>query len=89
MSVQMSVRLSKLSLLMVLGLGLSACAQISRETAGSAGLADDDAACRSSGAPGSDAYAACVKNRDVSREQSQARRDRTHKRVAEDMLNSR
>lgn len=85
----MSARISKLSVIVVLGFSLSACAQISRETANTAGPSDDEAYCRSSGAPGSDAYAACVKNRDVSREQSQARRDRTHKRVAEDMLNSR
>lgn len=66
---------------------LGACAQVSRETA--SGPADDDSHCRSSGAPGTDAYAACLKNRDAAREQSQGRRDRTHRRVADDMLNSR
>lgn len=85
----MSARLSKFFVLVVLGLALSACAQVSRETASATGPADDESYCRSSGAPGSDAYAACIKNRDVAREQTQARRDRTHKRVAEDMLNSR
>lgn len=85
----MSVRLSKFVLLVGLGFALSACAQIGRETATAAAPADDDAYCRNSGPPGSDAFAACVKNRDVSREQSQARRDRTHRRVADDMLSRR
>jgi hypothetical protein len=80
-------RLSKIFAVIGTCFLLGACAQLSRETA--AAPADDESHCRSSGAPGTDAYAACLKNRDVAREQSQGRRDRTHRRVADDMLNSR
>jgi hypothetical protein len=85
----MNARFSKFLLVTVMGVSLAACAQINRETATAAAPADDDAYCRTGGAPGSDGYAVCMKNRDVAREQSQVRRDRTHKRVAEDMLNGR
>jgi hypothetical protein len=51
---------------------------------------DDDALCqKSAGPPGSNGYAACMKDRDVARAGSQARVDRAHRRVTEDMLNAR
>jgi hypothetical protein len=78
----------RLLLTIVVGLALAGCMQTSRATA-TAPAADDDAACRSNGPVGSNGYAACMKDRDVAREQSQARMDRSHRRVSEDMLNGR
>jgi hypothetical protein len=50
---------------------------------------DDDAYCQKAGAPGSSAYVACRKNRDVasSRAASSDRYERAHKDMAERMLN--
>ncbi len=78
----------RLLLTIVIGLSLAGCLQTGRETA-TAPAVDDDAVCRSSGPAGSNGYAACMKDRDVAREQSQARMDRSHRRVSEDMLNGR
>ena len=74
---------------------LGGCAQMSqdgpvasREQA--APVVDDDAYCRSNGGePGSSAYVACRKNRDVaaSRAASSDRYERAHKNMAERMLN--
>lgn len=77
------------------GLLLAGCAQMSQQTARSeppAAAADDDTYCRANGvAAGSPAYVACRKDRDVAavRAGSSARMDRTHKNLAEDMLNGR
>lgn len=80
---------SRLLLTIVVGVSLAACMQTSRETA-TAPAVDDDAFCqRNAGPPGSNPYAACMKDRDVAREQSQARVDRAHRNVTEDMLNAR
>lgn len=74
---------------------LAGCAQINQETAASAQPApvvDDDAYCRANAGPaGSSAYVACRKNRDAAavRASSDARLDRAHKNLAEDMLNRR
>ena len=84
----MRATLHRLLLTIVVGLSLAGCMQTSRETA-TAPAVDDDAVCRSKGPAGSNAYAACMKDRDIAREQGQARMDRTHRRVAEDMLNGR
>jgi len=74
---------------------LAGCAQLSQETSASAQPApavDDDAYCRANaGVPGSSAYVACRKNRDVAavRGSSDARLERAHRNLAEDMLNRR
>jgi hypothetical protein len=68
---------------------LGGCLQTGREVAAAAAV-DDDALCqKNAGPPGSNPYAACMKDRDVQRSQSVARTDRAHRRVAEDMLNPR
>lgn len=78
-----------LLLAIVVGLSLAGCMQSAREQA-EAAVVDDDALCqKNAGPPGSNPYAACMKDRDVARAGSQARMDRAHRRVSEDMLNSR
>ncbi len=81
--------LTKFLLATAVGLSLSACMQTAREQVEAAAV-DDDALCqKSAGPPGSNGYAACMKDRDVARANSQARVDRAHRRVTEDMLNAR
>jgi hypothetical protein len=76
-------------LIMAIGLSLGGCFQTAREDVAAAAV-DDDALCqRNAGPPGSSPYAACMKDRDGRRSQSQERKDRSHRRVAEDMLNGR
>jgi hypothetical protein len=75
-------------LLVLAGLALSGCLQSGREAAATA-VSDDEALCRGKGQPGTDAYAVCLKERDIARDQSQARIDRAHRRVSEDMLTGR
>jgi hypothetical protein len=80
------------TLLLAAGLFLAACAQIAPQSPAvvAAAEADDDAYCRRSGGPpGSDGYAACLKERDASRHATQGRMDRTHQRMVDDMLNRR
>lgn len=84
----MRASFSRCLVLLAAALALAGCFQTGPSPVASA-AADDEALCSSRGAPGSNDYAACMKNRDVAREQSQARTDRTHRRVAEDMLNGR
>ena len=80
---------SRLLLTLVVGLSLAGCLQTAREELAAAQI-DDDALCqKNAGPPGSSPYAACMKDRDVARSQSQARMDRSHRRVSEDMLNAR
>ena len=58
------------------GLSLAGCFQSAREQAEAAAV-DDDALCQKNGGPpGSNGYAACMKDRDVQRSSSQARIDR-------------
>lgn len=53
-------------------------------------VADDDAYCRANaGEPGSSAYAACRKDRDVGAIRSNARMEQAHRNLAESMLNGR
>lgn len=75
---------------------LGGCAQMSQEGGPlasreqAAPVLDDDAYCRANGGePGSSAYVACRKNRDVaaSRAASSDRYERAHKNMAERMLN--
>ena len=71
---------------------LTACAQIAPQSPAvvAAAEADDDAYCRgTAGPPGSNAYAACLKDRDAVRTAGQSRMDRTHQRMVDDMLNRR
>ncbi len=69
---------------------LAACAQTKDTpffaTAKSSG--DDDAYCRAnSGEPGTSAYAACLKDRDVGAIRSDDRMEQAHRNLAEGMLN--
>ncbi len=69
---------------------LTGCAQFERSPAPAA-VVDDDAYCRTNGGePGSSAYAACLKDRDVaaSRGSGSSRIERAHRNLAEDMLNN-
>jgi len=70
---------------------LSACAQFERNTSPQATV-DDDAYCRANGGePGSSAYVACRKARDVQSSRaagSNSRIERSHRNLAEDMLNN-
>lgn len=85
----MHATITKLLLTLAVGLSLAGCMQTARQHAETA-VVDDDALCqKNAGPPGSNAYAACMKDRDVARANSQARVDRAHRRVTEDMLNAR
>lgn len=85
--------------LLAAGLALAGCAQMSQtqsvlqsasQSAPPVAALDDDAFCRAGGAaPGSSAYVACRRDRDVAASRSDARMDRAHKNLAEDMLNGR
>ena len=80
---------TKILLTVAVGLSLAGCMQTAREQA-EAAVVDDDALCQKRGGPaGSNGYAACMKDRDVARASSQARVDRAHRNVTEDMLNAR
>lgn len=71
------------------GLLLTGCAQFERNQP--VAVTDDDAYCRANGGePGSSAYAACLKDRDVaaSRAAGGSRIERAHRNLAEDMLNN-
>jgi hypothetical protein len=79
----------RLLLAMLVSVSLAGCLQTARQQV-EAAVIDDDALCqKNAGPPGSGAYTACMKDRDVQRGQSQARMDRSHRRVADDMLNGR
>jgi hypothetical protein len=85
----MRANLTKFLLAIAVGLSLAGCMQTAREQVEAAAV-DDDALCqKSAGPPGSNAYAACMKDRDVARAGSQARVDRAHRNVTESMLNGR
>lgn len=84
----MRATITKLLLTAALGLSLAGCFQSAREQVEQASV-DDDALCQKAGPPGSSAYAACLKDRDVAREGSRARLDRAHRNVTESMLNGR
>jgi hypothetical protein len=85
----MRANLTKLLLAIAIGLSLAGCMQTAREQV-EAAVVDDDALCqKNAGPPGSNGYAACMKDRDVARAGSQARVDRAHRNVTESMLNGR
>lgn len=90
-----SIRFALMMGMLALAPPLAGCAQINQETSASAQPAatvDDDAYCRANAGPsGSSAYVACRKNRDVAavRGSSDARLERAHRNLAEDMLNRR
>lgn len=71
-------------------LPLTGCAQFERNQPVAA--TDDDAYCRANGGePGSPAYAACLKDRDVAASRAAgggSRIERAHRNLAEDMLNN-
>lgn len=78
-------------LMMIAGLALAGCSSLERHQppeAAAAAQTDDDAACRANGVvPGSDAYVACRKNRDAQRGGATDRLERSHRNLAERMLN--
>jgi len=70
-------------------LSLAGCMQTASEQVATT-AADDEAFCQKNAGPvGSGNYAACMKDRDIAAGNRQARMDRTHRRVSEDMLNGR
>ena len=78
----------------VLGASLlvSACAQFDRTALPQAATTDDDAICRQQGEPGSQPYVTCRRDRDVGAaraSRSDAGIERSHRNLAEDMLNGR
>lgn len=76
-----------------IGLLLAGCAQFERQTAAPVATVDDDAYCRANGVePGSAAYVACRKDRDVAASRASSGGsgiERAHRNLAEDMLNNR
>ena len=69
---------------------LSGCALIAPNSASvvEAAAAEDAAFCRSNGGPpGSNEYAACMKERDLARGEQERRLDRAHQRMVDGMLN--
>jgi hypothetical protein len=78
--------------LAAIGLLLAGCAQFERQAAPVATV-DDDAYCRANGVePGSAAYVACRKDRDVAASRAASSGsgiERAHRNLAEDMLNKR
>jgi hypothetical protein len=66
---------------------LGGCANLERHNASAVSQGDDDAYCQAQGGPqGSAAYTACRKDRDVAATRSD-RMERTHRDLAERMLN--
>ena len=85
----MRVTRSPVWLALAASLLLAGCASVTRQQPEAAAV-DDDASCRAGGnAPGSDAYAKCLKDRDAARGQAQSRIDYAHRRNSEIMLNGR
>ena len=71
---------------------VSACAQFDRTALPQAATTDDDALCRQQGEPGSQPYVACRRDRDLAASRasrSDAGIERSHRNLAEDMLNGR
>jgi len=68
-------------------LSLGGCANLERHNPNAVSQGDDDAYCQTHGGPqGSAAYTACRKNRDVAATRSD-RMERSHRDLAERMLN--
>jgi hypothetical protein len=80
---------SRFLLTALVAFSLAGCMQTASEQV-AATVADDEAYCQKNAGPvGSGNYAACMKDRDVAAGNRQARMDRAHRRVSEDMLNGR
>ncbi len=83
MRLKTSIRIAALVLIASLG----GCANLERHNASAVSQGDDDAYCQAHGGPqGSAAYTACRKDRDVAATRSD-RMERTHRDLAERMLN--
>jgi len=67
---------------------LAGCLERGQPTMVNAGGDDDDAFCRASNAVGSPEYVACRKDRDVQRNNANARADRRQRDLGEYMLNN-
>jgi hypothetical protein len=81
-----SVRTS-IALLLIVPL-LAGCLERGQPTMVNAGGDDDDAFCRANGVVvGSKEYVACRKDRDVQRSNAEARGERKHRDLSEQMLN--
>ena len=83
-----------LILMAAASLGLAACAQNNPDTPIASAQVpppvDDDTYCQANGGPpGTSAYVACRKDRDVGATRGSSRMERAHKNLAEDMLNNR
>ena len=78
--------LSYIALLLVAPL-LVGCLERGQPTMVNAGGDDDDAFCRASNAVGSPEYVACRKDRDVQRNNANAKADRAQRNLGEYMLN--
>jgi hypothetical protein len=79
----------RLIALAFIALSLTACAARNQPVT-AAGNDDDDSYCRAnSGEPGSAAYVACRKDRDVMRQRAEAKADRAQRNLGEYMLNHR
>src|SRR5260370_37716576 len=87
--VRMHFRPPKLciALLLVVPL-LAGCLERGQPTMVNAGGDDDDAFCRASNAVGSPEYVACRKDRDVQRNNANARADRQQRNLGAYMLNN-
>lgn len=69
---------------------LGGCTQFERNTLPPVASQDDDAICRKAGEPGSPAYVACRRDRDVAASRASSTNEgmeRAHKGLADDMLN--
>jgi hypothetical protein len=67
---------------------LAACLERGQPTMVNSGGDDDDAFCRANNAVGSPQYVACRKDRDVQRNNANARADRRQRDLGEYMLNN-
>jgi hypothetical protein len=67
---------------------LAGCLERGQPTMVNAGGDDDDAFCRASNAVGSPEYVACRKDRDVQRNNANARADKRQRNLGEYMLNN-
>lgn len=77
---------TRLGIALAIALVAAACARRSDLPLSNLGE-DDDAICRANNvAPGSHAYAACIKDRDVARANAASRADQRQRGLAEDML---
>jgi len=66
---------------------LAGCLERGQPTMVNAGGDDDDAFCRASNAVGSPEYVACRKDRDVQRNNANAKADRAQRNLGEYMMN--